>query len=362
MSDKTYTGAIKIGLLTVPFGNHATFPEITQWSGKGEGGHGYDCLSIGAWPLPEKSASQRGGEDAFVAAHCGDLETFNEARASEMKGAMKEAGIEPYSMALFENMSTANVSVREQLHKNFEHACRIGSMIGAKYIGTFPGRNEDMSEGDALKFFIERIGPKLQKVASDYGLKPFFENCIMEGLIGKPGRVVGNVAYCPANFRRIFDALDGWFMNPDPSHMVWQGIDYEKVLEEFPDRIVEVHAKDAHVLERWLRPEATRDMEPMPFRPENYDTGIVHDDHPICQWGAGLYNHAAPGLGDVKWSKVTGQMRETGLAERGVPLMVEIEDEAFSPRSPGADNCAKAAFAVAIRTLRPYCSADQYLL
>ena len=103
-------------------------------------------------------------------------------------------------------------------------------------------------------------------------------------------------------------------------------------------------------------------MEPLPFRDENYETGIVGDDHPIHEWGAGLYNHAAPGLGHVKWGKVTGKMRETGMAERGVPLVVEIEDEAFCPRSPKDDNAARAAFAVAIRTLKPYCSAGTYLL
>ena len=234
-------------------------------------------------------------------------------------------------------------------------------MIGAGYIGTFPGRNVNMSEERALKFFVNTIGPKLQKIAGNYGLKVYFENCIMEGLLGKKGKVIGNVAYCPANWRRIFDGTD-WKMNLDPSHMIWQGIDYAQALDEFSDNIVEVHAKDAYVLEKWRRPKATRDMEPVPFRSENYEKGIVGDDHPVWDWGAGVYKHRVPGIGQVNWGAVAGKMRENGLAERNVPLVVEIEDENFNPRSAGDDNYSPAAFKVAIDTLTPYCSADNYLL
>ncbi len=356
MAKKPFDGKINIGLLTVPFGTGADFADIARYSGDA----GYNRLSIAAWPPPEKSASQRSGEDAFVAAHCGDLATFDDSRASEMKSAMESAGIKPHSMAYFENMSTADAAARKALHENFGHICKIGEKLGVKYIGTFPGRNEIMGEGDALKYFIKEIGPGLQKIAADSGMEVYFENCIMEGLLGKKGKVVGNVAYCPANWRRIFDALD-WKMNPDPSHMVWQGIDYVKAINEFADRVVEVHAKDGYVLENWRRPAATKDMEPLPFKPENYETGIVRDDHPVWDWGAGLYYHAAPGLGSVDWSKVTKAMRETGIAERGVPLIVELEDEAFAPRATGVDNYGRAGFNVSIRTLEPYCAAGIHL-
>ncbi|MBN2330656.1 MAG: sugar phosphate isomerase/epimerase [Candidatus Aenigmarchaeota archaeon] len=357
MANTAFDGEIEIGLLTVPFGTGAKLPEIAQWSAN----HGYKRLSIAAWPPPELGGSQRKGEDAFVAAHLGSLDDFNESRASEVKGALSSAGIKPHSLAYFENMSTANADERRILHDNFGKICRIGKMIGADYIGTFPGRNIDMDEEAALKFFIEKIGPGLQKTAVDNGVKVYFENCIMEGLMGRKGKVVGNVAYCPANWRRIFSALDEWYMNPDPSHMVWQGIDYVKAIKEFQDRVVEVHAKDGYVLEKWRRPEATKDLEPLPFKAENYETGLVRDDHPVFDWGAGLYYHAAPGLGSVDWGKVTQAMRETGIAERGVPLVVELEDEAFGPRATGMDNYGKAGFSVSIRTLQPYCSAGTHL-
>jgi sugar phosphate isomerase/epimerase len=354
MGDKDYRGEIPVGLLTIPFGNQAEFPDIAKFAGE----KGYKRLSIAAWPPPELSASQRTGEDAFVAAHCGDLKTFNQARASSMKGAMESAGVKPHSVAFFENMSTADLTTRKALHDTFRDVCKVGRMLGAPYVGTFPGRNERMGEDRALKFFINTVGPELQKIASGEGLKVYFENCPMEGLIGKKGKVIGNVAYCPANWRRIFDALDGWFMNPDPSHMIWQGIDYIKAIGEFSDRVVEVHAKDAYVLDPSNRPDETKGLKPMPFSDENYETGIVNDEHPIWEWGAGLYYHAVPGVGHVNWEAVANEMRKNGIAAKGVPLMVEVEDEAFGPRSAGDDNYGRAAFNVAIRTLQPYCAAQ----
>ena len=36
-------------------------------------------------------------------------------------------------------------------------------------------------------------------------------------------------------------------LNLDPSHLVWQMIDYERVVHDFGDRILHVHAKDMEI-------------------------------------------------------------------------------------------------------------------
>lgn len=345
-----YRGEYAIGALTVPFGQRKTFPQIAKWLGE----QGCKSVSIAAWQPPEAGVSGRGGEDAFVAAHFGDLRTFDEAKASEMKESMAEAGIKPISVAYYENTSTANTEQRAAFHEQFSRACRAARMTGIKYVGTFPGRNENMSESDSLKFFLKEIGPDLQIRADDEGCVPVFENCIMEGLI--KGSTVGNVAYSPKNWREIFGSsgTDKWRMVMDPSHLIWEGIDPIRALKEFKPYIVEVHAKDAGLLGPRFRPPETRNMKPLPYKPENYDTGIVRDDHPVKEWGAGLYHHAVPGLGSVKWKPYLGEMRKGGLV---VPVTLEIEDNAFNPRSPGLDNYGEAAIRVGVRTLKPYCAA-----
>lgn len=344
-----YRGEIEVGLLTVPFGR-TPFKKIAETAGA----EGFKTLSIAAWPPPEISDSGRTGEDAFVSPHCGDLRTFDEARASEMRGAMKEAGVRPHSMAYFVNMSTANETQRREFIENYGHVCRIGAMLGAEFVGTFPGRNETMTEEGSLRFFLKEVDPELTARAKGEGRKKLLENCIMEGLLAEYGLTVGNVAYCPENFRTILDKSE-WYICLDPSHMVWQGIDYLQALKEFRDAIAEVHGKDAMVLDPRFRPPETRNLNPLEFRKEWYDKGIVRDGHPVKAWGAGLYKHAVPGCGDVHWGNVVRVMRESGLV---VPIDLEIEDEAYDPRSPKPEkNHSLAAFRVGLRALRPYCVA-----
>ena len=50
----------------------------------------------------------------------------------------------------------------------------------------------------------------------------------------------------PVIWRKVFDILDSDYIgiNYDPSHFVWQMIDYIQPLYEFRDKIFHVHYKD----------------------------------------------------------------------------------------------------------------------
>jgi len=353
MSNSTgdlYRGPIDIALLTVPFGRATPFKEIAQWAGN----EGFNGLEIAGWQPPEVESSGRAGADEFVAPHFGNLNTFDEARAQEMKDAMAAAKLGHVSSAYYVNMSAADEAQRARQFETFKKLCIATRMIGGKYVGTFPGRNEGMTEGESLKFFLAKIGPELDLIADGEGVGTVFENCPMEGLI--PGKAIGNVAYCPKNWDEIF-AKTKFKMVFDPSHMVWQGIDYIRALKQYADagRIHQIHGKGAKILDPRLRPEETRGAKPLPFTDENYATGIVRDDWSVKAWGAGLYGHRVPGNDDsVEWPEIVKTMREKKLI---VPISLEIEDGAYNPRSTGADNYGRAAFRVGKRYLQPLCMA-----
>jgi sugar phosphate isomerase/epimerase len=58
------------------------------------------------------------------------------------------------------------------------------------------------------------------------------------------------IAFDLYSAQRAIEALDGrpeFGFNFDPSHLLWQGVDPVKFIEEFPDRIYHVHMKDAIV-------------------------------------------------------------------------------------------------------------------
>ena len=58
-----------------------------------------------------------------------------------------------------------------------------------------------------------------------------------------------NLATTPAIWRRMFAEIPSDFfgLNFDPSHLLWQQMDYIKPLYEFKDKLFHVHLKDARV-------------------------------------------------------------------------------------------------------------------
>ena len=116
--------------------------------------------------------------------------------------------------------------------------------MGVPVVNTFIG-------ADASKPLAQNIAESRQMVtglveaARAAGIKLAIENCPMIFSADEwPGG--HNLFYSPATWREVF----GWFdddtlgLNLDPSHLIWQMIDIERVVREFGDRIYHVHAKD----------------------------------------------------------------------------------------------------------------------
>jgi sugar phosphate isomerase/epimerase len=134
-----------------------------------------------------------------------------------------------------------------------------------------------------------------------------------------------NLASSPAIWRRMFEDIpsDYFGLNFDPSHLVWQQIDYVKALWDFRDRIYHAHAKDVR-------------MDPHRLN----DVGIL---------GTPLQYHSPklPGLGEVNWGRFCSVLGDIGY--RG-PLCVEVEDRAYE----GSLEMRKAALRQSARFLMQY--------
>ena len=91
-------------------------------------------------------------------------------------------------------------------------------------------------------------------------------------------------------------------LNYDPSHLVFQQMDYIAPLREFRDRLFHVHAKDVRVDRHLLD-----------------DLGILAEPN--------LYHFPKlPGLGDVDWGRFFSVLGDVGY--RG-PVCVEVEDRIY---------------------------------
>jgi sugar phosphate isomerase/epimerase len=190
-------------------------------------------------------------------------------------------------------------------------------------VNTFIGRDWTKSVDENWPRFLA-VWRELIKFAEDNGVKVAIEHCPM--LFSKDEWPGGkNLAHSPAVWRRMFNDIpsDHFGLNYDPSHMIWQRMDYLKPLREFASRIFHVHAKDARV-----------DYDRLD------DVGILA--HPLQ-----YHTPKLPGLGDVDWGKFFSVLSDTGY--RG-PVCVEVEDRAYE----GSLEDRKASLRQSERYLRPF--------
>jgi sugar phosphate isomerase/epimerase len=115
---------------------------------------------------------------------------------------------------------------------------------------------------------------------------------------------------------------DNFGLNYDPSHLVWQFIDYIRPIHDFTDRIFHVHAKDMRV---------DRDML--------YQDGVLG-----CGFRWAIPK--LPGLGDVNWAAFTSALYEVGY---DFVISVEHEDRSFE----GTEEAVKRGFYLTRDTLKP---------
>ena len=108
----------------------------------------------------------------------------------------------------------------------------------------------------------------------------------------------------PANWRKIFEAIpsENLGINYDPSHFVWQMIDYIDPIYTFREKIYHVHFKDIKIYPNKLN-----------------DVGIMA--YPLDFMSPKL-----PGLGDVNWDKFVSALTDIGYDGYAC---IEVEDRAF---------------------------------
>ena len=164
------------------------------------------------------------------------------------------------------------------------------------------GRAQHKTVEENLELMQEIWKPILQ-AAEEKKVKIAIENCPMLFDDGQwPGGQ--NLMTTPAIWRKVFSLLPSDYLglNYDPSHFIWQQMDYIAPLHEFKDKIFHVHYKDIK-----LYPDRLRDV------------GIMA--YPLQYMSPKL-----PGLGDVDWGKYVSALNEIGYDGYSC---IEIEDKAF---------------------------------
>jgi sugar phosphate isomerase/epimerase len=260
-------------------------------------GQGFQCLEVACWPAGK-------AERRYAGVSHIDAERVleDDAYAKHVTDYIAGKGMHISSLAYYPNTMDPDAAKRTAAIDHLKALIRASAKLGVNMVSTFIGRDQAKSEEENLRLFQE-IWPPIIKLAEGQGVKVAIENCPM--LFGEDQWPGGqNLMRSPALYRKLFDLIPSpnFGLNFDPSHYVWQQMDYVKTIYDFKDRIFHVHFKDIK-----LYPEKLAECGVMAY-PLDYMSPKL------------------PGLGDVDWAAFISALNDIRYSGDAV---IEVEDKAF---------------------------------
>src|SRR6185312_8687985 len=128
------------------------------------------------------------------------------------------------------------------IHAHLRRCIDAAALLGCSLVGTFIGRDPNRSVGENVKLAGKEL-PPLVEYAGERGVRLIVENCPMEGW--HPDGYPGNLAYSPELWEWMFSL--GFYLNYDPSHLLWLGIDPVAAVQPYVDKVAHAQAKDAQI-------------------------------------------------------------------------------------------------------------------
>ncbi len=258
---------------------------------------GFQCVEVACWPQGKAERryagvshidAERVLEDAVYAQHILDYAA--------------EKGVAISSLAYYPNTMDGDLDKRAAAVEHLKVLIQASAKLGVNMVTTFIGRDQTKTVEENLEL-VQQVWPPIVALAEQCGVKIAIENCPM--LFG-PDQWPGgqNLMTTPAIWKKIFDLLPSknLGLNYDPSHFVWQMIDYIQPIYTFRDKIFHVHYKDIKL-----------------YRDRLDQVGIMA--YPLEFMSPKL-----PGLGDVDWGRYVSALTDIGYDG---PTCIEVEDKAF---------------------------------
>lgn len=302
---------MKLGFLTACLPG-VPLPEIAEWAS----GEGFQGLEVGVWP-------DQPGRD-WEASHI-DVRDLDRAGADAVLTMARRYELEISALAYYENNLDADEARREEIHEHLHAVIDSAALLGVGLVGTFVGRDITRTVRDNLAV-AEKVFPPIVEYAAARGVRLVIENCPMEGW--HPDGYPANLAYSPELWEWLTGL--GLYLNFDPSHLVWLGIDPVAVVGPYIDRILHVQAKDVEV------DASARNTYGV------FGKAADRSD----PWASGWWRYRIPGLGQVDWRRLVDRLYEGGFDGF---VSVEHEDPVWS----GTPDKVKQGLSIARRTLAP---------
>lgn len=277
---------------------------------------GYDCVEVACWPAGE-------AERRYAGVSHIDVANLDQTKASEILEYCQSRDVEISSLAYYPNTMDPDPEKRAFNIAHLKKVIDASKLLQVGMVTTFIGRDQYKNVEENLAEF-EQTWPEIVAYAGERDVKIAIENCPM--LFGQDQWPGGqNLATSPRIWREMFRIIPAanFGINFDPSHFVWQMMDYLKPLYEFKDRILHVHFKDIKL-----------------YKDKLDQVGVMA--YPLEFMAPKL-----PGQGDVDWGAFVSALRDIGYDGFAC---VEVEDRAFE----GSEEKILDSLYLSARYLDPY--------
>jgi sugar phosphate isomerase/epimerase len=248
---------------------------------------GYTCVELMCWP-PGKADRRYAGVTHI------DVSNFDDAAAAQVLNLAQANGMWISGLGYYPNLLSPNQEEGRVADLHLRRVIAAAKMLQLEVVSTVVGR-------DWPRFLS--VWKDLIAYAEDQGVRIAIENCPMIFTADEwPGGK--NLASSPEIWRRMYEEIPSPYfgLNYDPSHMLWQQMDYIVPLREFSSRIFRVHLKDVAVDRQQLN-----------------QVGILA--YPLK-----FHTPKLPGRGDIDWAGFLRALRGAGYDG---PVCVEVEDREF---------------------------------
>jgi sugar phosphate isomerase/epimerase len=254
-----------------------------------------ECVEVACWPSGK-------AERRYAGVSHINVDELSDEKADSILKYSQDKKVEISALAFYPNILDADAEKSAAAIAHLKKVMDASAKLGVNLVNTFIGRDQSKTVEDNLELF-KQVWPPLIQYAEEKGVKVAIENCpMLFGADQWPGGQ--NLATSPRIWRKMFEIIpsDSFGINYDPSHFVWQMMDYIKPIYDFKDKIFHVHFKDIKILKDKL------------------------DDVGIMAYPLDYMIPKIPGLGDVDWGKFVSALTDIGFDGYAC---IEVEDRAF---------------------------------
>ncbi len=218
-----------------------------------------------------------------------DTNKFGQAEAQAVRDLMDKRSLQITGLAAYTNLTDGDPDRRKANLQTVRNAIDAAALLGVEVVCTlaglpYGGKNRyQVIEEDCLQ-----VLPPLLEHAESKNIKIALENW-----------TATNIQHL-GHWQRLFEVVPhkNLGLNFDPSHLLWQDIDYIEAVDKFASRIFHTHGKDTEIK--------------------------AHVKRIVGNQGDGWWRYVIPGLGQVRWGEYIAALRRNGY--NGV-ISIEHEDE-----------------------------------